>query len=379
MWELTADVGAYSGHGKSGPYTTGNKLPEGLLMNNSNIHDKISSNSFPCNNIWQFIPKGHTVAQGVGTRFTVCPLGIASVGPRSMLSIGYILLIALVTLSCKEVGPASPTAVSVHPTIAAPSNLVMRHVLTVGSYTNYLPQEYIDPVTHQLTGFDVDLIKAITQQLRLRINIVNADFSTLIDRLKQKQFDVTISAMSITPDLQKKANFISYFRGGESLLVHKGNPSHISNLEDLCGQKVAVKEGSFEQNDLVASNEKCQKRGKQLINIITRSQFSNVTQLLAEQKVVATYQDSAQTDYFVKLHPDLFEVGGGIVDANLEGIAVRKGDTAMLNGVSAAFRALVSDGTYDRIVMRWGLTSGEISTADMSILYTGRLMPSDAV
>src|SRR5260370_9084624 len=227
-------------HGKSGPYTTGNKLPEGLLMNNSNIHDKISSNSFPCNNIWQFIPKGHTVAQGVGTRFTVCPLGIASVGPRSMLSIGYILLIALVTLSCKEVGPASPTAVSVHPTIAAPSNLVMRHVLTVGTYTNYLPQSYIDPVTHQLTGFDDDLIKAITQQLRLRINIVNADFSTLIDRLKQKQFDVTISAMSITPDLQKKANFISYFRGVKSLLVHKVNPSHISNLEDFCGLKVAV-------------------------------------------------------------------------------------------------------------------------------------------
>jgi len=255
----------------------------------------------------------------------------------------------------------------------------MLHFLTVGSYTNYLPQEYIDPVTHQLTGFDIDLIKAIAQQLRLRINIVNADFSTLIDRLKQKQFDVTISAMSITPDLQKKANFISYFRGGESLLVHKGNPSHISNLEDLCGQKVAVKEGSFEQNDLVASNEKCQKGGKQLINVITRSQFGDVIQLLAEQKVVATYQDSAQTDYFVKQHPDLFEIGGGIVDANLEGIAVRKGDTAMLNGVSAAFRALVSDGTYHKIVMRWGLTSGEISTADMSILYMGRLMPTDAV
>src|SRR5260370_40820979 len=119
-----------------------------------------------------------------------------------MLSIGYILLIALVTLSCKEVGPASPTAVSVHPTIAAPSNLVMRQVLTVGSYTNYLPQEYMDPVTHQLTGFDVDLIKAITQHLRRRINIVNADFSTVIDRLNQQQSEVTISAMSSTLYLQ---------------------------------------------------------------------------------------------------------------------------------------------------------------------------------
>jgi polar amino acid transport system substrate-binding protein len=323
-------------------------------MNNSNVHNKICSDSFLCKNIWRFI------ACNVETRF------IASAGPRSMLSMGWILLLAFLTLSCQGAGRVVPTTASVHPTIAVPSDLVMLHVLTVGSYTNYLPQEYIDPVTHQLTGFDIDLIKAIAQRLGLRVNIVNADFSTLIDRLQGKQFDLAISAMSIAPDLRKKANFVSYFRGGESLLVRKANPSHISNLEDLCGQKVAVKEGSFEQNDLVASNEKCQKDGKQLINIITRPQFSDVIQMLAEQKVVATYQDSAQTDYFVKQHADLFEVGGGVVDANLEGIAVRKEDTVMLNAISAAFHALVSDGTYHRMIMRWGLTSGEISNPDVS-------------
>jgi len=99
--------------------------------------------------------------------------------------------------------------------------------------------------------------------------------------------------------------------------------------------------------------------------------------MLAEQKVVATYQDSAQTDYFVKQHTDLFEVGGGVVDANLEGIAVRKEDTAMFNAISAAFHALVSDGTYHRMIMRWGLTSGEINNSDVGISYTGRLTPTN--
>ncbi|HEY4033423.1 MAG TPA: ABC transporter substrate-binding protein [Ktedonobacteraceae bacterium] len=288
-------------------------------------------------------------------------------------------MIALVTLSCQQVGSVVPSKESVHPIIATPSDLVTLHVLTVGSYTNYLPQEYTDPVTHQLTGFDIDLIKAIAQQLGLRVNIVNADFSTLIDRLRQKQFDVTISAMSITSDLQKQANFIPYLRSGESLLVYKGNPLHIANLEDLCGRKVAVKEGSFEQNDLVASNETCQKDGKPPINIIARAQFSDVIQLLAKQSVVATYQDSAQTDYFVKQHPDLFEVGGGIVDTNLEGMAVRKEDTAMLNAISTAFHALVSNGTYHSIITHWGLTSGEISNADMGISYTDRLISANVL
>src|SRR6266550_6818381 len=85
----------------------------------------------------------------------------------SMLSIGCIVLIALVTLSCQQVGSVVPSKESVHPMIATPSDLVTMHVLTVGSYTNYLPQEYTDSVTHQLTGFDIDLIKAIAQQFGL--------------------------------------------------------------------------------------------------------------------------------------------------------------------------------------------------------------------
>src|SRR2546430_114089 len=51
-----------------------------LLMSNNNICNKIRSRCFSCNGAWQFIPKGHTVARNVGTRFTVCPLGIASAG-----------------------------------------------------------------------------------------------------------------------------------------------------------------------------------------------------------------------------------------------------------------------------------------------------------
>jgi polar amino acid transport system substrate-binding protein len=284
-------------------------------------------------------------------------------------------LVALLTSSCQQAGRTILTTPSVHPTIAALPDLVTQHVLTVGSYTNYLPQEYIDPITHQLTGFDIDLINAIAQRLGLKVHVVNADFPTLTNRLRAKQFDVVISAMSITPDLQKEVSFISYFRGGKSMLVSKGNPLHISNLEDLCGQKVAVRQGSFEQSDLVASNEKCQKDGKQLITITARSQFSDVIQMLTEQKVVATYQDSAQTDYFIKQRPGLFEVGGGVMDANLEGIVVRKDNTVLLNSIYATFRSLVSDGTYHRIIVHWGLTSGEIGSAEVGITSMDQSMP----
>jgi polar amino acid transport system substrate-binding protein len=81
-------------------------------------------------------------------------------------------------------------------------------------------------------------------------------------------------------------------------------------------------------------------------------------QLLTTKKVVATYQDSPLTDYFIKQYPDRFEEGGPVVNANLEGIAIRKDDTKMFKSVQTAFNTLKTNGTYCSLIKKWGLTSG---------------------
>src|SRR5437660_7561967 len=83
--------------------------------------------------------------------------------------------------------------------------------LTVGSDTTYPPQEYIDTATNQATGFDVDLITAIGKQMGLQTKVVTTSFDTIINSLVAKRFDVVISAVSVTPERQKKVDFIPYF------------------------------------------------------------------------------------------------------------------------------------------------------------------------
>ncbi len=88
---------------------------------------------------------------------------------------------------------------------------------------------------------------------------------------------------------------------------------------------------------------------------------------------VATYQNAARSAYFVQQYPNLFEVGGPVLDQNTEGIAVRKNDTSMVASVQAAFQALVDDGSYRARIKRWGLVSGDITK-----LVTPRLMTAPA-
>jgi polar amino acid transport system substrate-binding protein len=274
-----------------------------------------------------------------------------------MLLSGVLVILTLLLAACGSTSTTTGTSPS-GPDLKTPG------VLTVGSDTTYPPQEFIDTATNKATGFDVDLITAVAKNMGLQVNVVTTKFDTIIDDLSNKRFDVVISAISVTPERQKKVAFVPYFNAGESLLVAAGNPKNIKSLTDLCGQNVGVQTGTIEQADLQTASTACKKAGKPEIKMVVLQDQTAVIQLLANQRVVATYQDSPVTDYFNKQHPGQFAVGGSVVNAGIEGIAVRKGDTAMFNAVKNAFDKLKSDGTYKQLIQKWGLANEEISMAD---------------
>jgi polar amino acid transport system substrate-binding protein len=282
---------------------------------------------------------------------------------KGLLYVGMVILLAMLLAACGGTTTTSGTTPTANqsPTIAAPTDLITPGTLTVGSDTTYPPQEYINTATNQAEGFDVDLITAIGKQMGLQTKVVTTSFDTIINSLVSKRFDVVISAVTINPDRQKKVDFVPYFNAGESLLVKAGNPLDIKSTADLCGQKVGVQNGTVEQTDLTTANDACKKAGKPAIEITALTNQTDVIQLLATNRVVATYQDSPVTDYYNKLHPGQFSVGGSVVNAAPEGIVVRKGDPSMFNAVQTAFNQLKANGTYTALIQKWGLTNEAIS------------------
>jgi polar amino acid transport system substrate-binding protein len=288
-----------------------------------------------------------------------------------LLSIATLVMLSLLLVACDS-GSGTTMRDGSPPTrktsIALPSDLLQSGVLTIGSDTTYPPQEYIDPATKKPAGFDIDLITALAARMGLQVNIVTTDFTTIIDNLVGNRFDVVVSAVSITPELQKKVDFVPYFEAGESLLVQKGNPHNLKTVADLCGQSVGVQKATIELGDLAMASKECVSKGKKPITMIVLqnqtdvAQLTAVVQLLMSNRVVATYQDSPVTDFYIKQNPDLFDVGGAVVNAGLEGIVVRKGDTSMFKALQAAFNVLKADGTYHQLILKWGLTNEEISS-----------------
>ena len=256
--------------------------------------------------------------------------------------------------ACAEQGSNSPAAL----------DLIIPGVLTVASDTTNPPQEYIDPSTQQATGFDINLITIIAQRLGLKVQVLTTKIDQIMSDLENKRYDVAISAIPITPANQAAVNLIPYFNAGSSLLVRNGNPAHIQGLADVCGRMVGVQSDTREQLDLQNASEICQQQGKPAISLTSLKNQFDVVQLLKDRRVVATYQASATSDYFIKLNPGYFAVGGPIYKAGLEGIAINKDNTALYQAMQATLEGMKTDMTYQHMVQKWGLVNEEIAGVD---------------
>src|SRR5258708_6052343 len=236
--------------------------------------------------------------------------------PKSIIFVGVLVLLAMLLAACgSTTGSSVPTPNPQTPTITPPNDLITPGTLTVGSDTTYPPQEFVDTTTGQATGFDIDLITAMAQRIGLKTTILKANFNTIVDDLVARRYDVVISAQTINDERKKKVDFVPYFSAGESLLVENGNPMNIKGVNDLCGLTVGVQDGTVELDDLNAASKSCTGAGKSAIKLTILKDQTDVIQLLVNKRVVATYQDSPVTDYYIKLNPGMFVIGGFVVNA----------------------------------------------------------------
>lgn len=263
--------------------------------------------------------------------------------------------------STSALAVASPTPAAITP----PTNLVRPGTITFLSDLFYPPQESIDPATQQAVGFDIDIAQALAARMGLTATIQKTDSPQIVGALLAKKGDAVISALQITPDLQRQVALVAYFRAGQAILVRKGNASSISGLSDLCGKKVSVQVQSPEENTIDELNGGACKDNK--INKQVYPTDLQAVLILKERGVDAALDDSPVAAYFVKQTPDQLEVAGSPFKMNAEGIAIDPKNGELLKAMKQAMLAIYQDGAYRQILTKWNLLDGEIPAAQITV------------
>lgn len=226
-------------------------------------------------------------------------------------------------------------------------------MLTIGSDIAYAPMEFYIEGTETPDGLDVDLANAIAEHLGVQVEFINSGFDGLIGALNAEDFDIVVSAMTITDERSQQVDFVPYVNVGTGIVVPAGNPNNIQGLEDLCGLTVAVQLGTIQETMANEQSAQCD----QAINVVT---FETNPEAVADLRTGGA--DANLSDYPVA-YLDAQESDGAleVVEVQLDpqpyGIAVRKTSTELKAVLEQAVEAVMASGEYDQILAKWNLES----------------------
>jgi polar amino acid transport system substrate-binding protein len=271
-------------------------------------------------------------------------------------------------------GGGGSTSTGGGPSVTCPSSSTVAtwHLANPGQLTivtdnTYAPAEYVDTSGNQFTGYDMDLAREFARRLCLTPNIVKSKFDDIIPAISgpslgQQRYDMSISSFTITDERKGKVDMIPYFQAGESILTLTANPKNIKSINDMCGNTVAVQNGTVEKDELADANGNGPGTSGQTavckskpITIISNDDQTVVVQNVLNGRADASYQDQPVTDYYVKQNSGKLIDSGINVAPSPQGIVVRKDNAAFEKAITDALSAMRTDGTYLKILKDWGV------------------------
>lgn len=218
--------------------------------------------------------------------------------------------------------------------------------IRIGTEAAYKPFAWVLP-SGELTGFDIDVTKALCTQMGAECEIINQSFDGLIPALKAKKIDAIIASMTITDDRLKAIDFAGpYYTVPAMFIAAKDSGLEVSE-SGLDGKYVGVQRGTTMANYIK------EKFPGASIQLYDTSDAANLD--LASGRVDLVFADSVVLQDFLST-PDganFAMVGAPVEDPDIlgtgAGIGIRQGDDALKQKFDDALKAIIASGEYETI------------------------------
>ncbi|MDG4663352.1 glutamate ABC transporter substrate-binding protein [Mycobacterium sp. 236(2023)] len=229
---------------------------------------------------------------------------------------------------------------------AAVANIKARGRLIVGLDIGSNLFSFRDPITGEITGFDVDIAGEIARdifgtpsQVEYRI-LSSAD---RIEALQNNQVDVVVKTMTITCERKEKVNFsTAYLIANQRILAPRD--SNISQSSDLSGKRVCVAKGT-------TSLERIQQITPPplIVGVVT---WADCLVALQQRQVDAVSTDDSILAGLVSQDPYL-QIVGPSMNEEPYGIGVNLENTGLVRFVNGTLARIRQDGTWNTLYRKW--------------------------
>lgn len=214
--------------------------------------------------------------------------------------------------------------------------------LVMATNAEFPPYEYHDG--DAIVGIDAEIAKAIADELGMELEIEDIAFDSIIPEIVSGKADMGLAGMTVTEDRMQSVDFSdTYAKASQKIIVTED--SEIASPDDLKGVIVGVQlgtAGDIYVSDLEADGTTVERYSKGF----------EAVQALSQGKIDAVVIDGEPAKTFVAETEGLKILEESFTDEEYA-IAVKKGNTELLEKINGALKTLKDNGTLDEIVAKY--------------------------
>lgn len=214
--------------------------------------------------------------------------------------------------------------------------------LVMATNAEFPPYEYHDG--DAVVGIDAEIAKAIADELGMELEIEDIAFDSIIPEIVSGKADMGLAGMTVTEDRMQSVDFSdTYAKASQKIIVTED--SEIASPDDLKGVIVGVQlgtTGDIYVSDLEADGTTVERYSKGF----------EAVQALSQGKIDAVVIDGEPAKTFVAETEGLKILEESFTDEEYA-IAVKKGNTELLEKINGALKTLKDNGTLDEIVAKY--------------------------
>ncbi|WP_144205940.1 glutamate ABC transporter substrate-binding protein [Mycobacterium tilburgii] len=229
---------------------------------------------------------------------------------------------------------------------AAVANIRARGRLIVGLDIGSNLFSFRDPITGEITGFDVDIAGEIARDIfgapsHVEYRILSSD--ERITALQHSEVDVVVKTMTITCERRKLVNFTTvYLDANQRILAPRDSP--ITKVSDLSGKRVCVARGTTSLH-----------RIRQIDPppiIVSVVNWADCLVAMQQREIDAVSTDDSILAGLVEEDPYLHIVGPNMATQPY-GIGINLDNTGLVRFVNGTLERIRRDGTWNTLYRKW--------------------------
>ncbi|MCX4413249.1 ABC transporter substrate-binding protein [[Kitasatospora] papulosa] len=236
--------------------------------------------------------------------------------------------------------------------------------LSLASSVGAPPGAFYEEDGRTLAGADIDFADAVARKLGLRLKREVASFEAILPALGSGKYDLGTGNFGVTEERRRTIDFVTYINDGQGFAVRDDSDlKKVTDLTQLCGLTVGTGAGTTFEATLEENRHRCADAGKKPYEVKTYADQAAVWISLRQGRSDVLMSTINGLRYAVAQQEGLrFLNEFKRLDV---GFAFKKG-TPLAPAFQAAVNALKADGTYDRILEKWGTSESAIRTSQIS-------------